>query len=102
MIQMKNKKARLDFMEIFLIIVIILFFVSVSFFAIEGSFAVESSTQACKDLGYKELISWNGEDACEKYNGDIVFVKFNCKGLLWNVECSAKQIKVGEVYGVIK
>jgi len=61
---------------------------------------------ACTKLGFEKYSgsSISGiPDSCEDNEGNIHFVKVECKNLfIWfkGMECSAKEIKVGEVWGV--
>ena len=56
---------------------------------------------ACKDLGYSEYYKSSSPQTCEDIDGNLHYVKLDCTGLIFK-SCTAKNIKVGDVTGIIK
>ena len=67
---------------------------------IDTEFIDAQKKDACKQIGFKTNTYYMEIPSCEDKQGNIHFVKFDCTmlKLAWD-ECSAKEIKVGEVWG---
>ncbi len=95
---MKNKKATLEFKLV--IIFLILFFGFLFYLIIDTAFLDSARKDGCKEIGFKRNTDYMEIPSCEDKQGNIHFVKFDCKVMRWfGDECSAKKIKVGEVWG---
>lgn len=83
------------------IIFIMLFIGSLMVLAIDSSFLQYKQDDACKEIGLKNPLKLDGGlNTCEDKLGNRHFVKFDCTYLKFHVnKCSAKKIKVGEVWG---
>lgn len=68
---------------------------------ISGEITTTSQEKACKELGYESYHWKNNPSTCEDSEGNLHYVKMSCHGI-FNVECIAKNIKVGDVTGVLK
>ena len=52
--------------------------------------------QSCKDIGMEYHVAM-GTKFCVDTLGNAHYAKFNCKGTLWNKECTAQLISIGDV-----
>ena len=63
----------------------------------------DSRGNACRELGFEKESYWNEEEVCEDKEGNVNFIKMDCDfeviPLFIEVNCKAKGIKIGEVYG---
>ncbi len=96
----KVQKNPMMFPIILMGILFLLWFLMMVFlFWIFPSFDLEARENSCNKIGFENYISAGGIEYCEDEEDNLHYVKIKCEGGFVHVDCKAKPIKVGEVYG---
>ena len=97
---MKWNRKGFENVDIILIIILIYAIGSLIF-----GWSSSSRTEACKKIGLEDQGYWDDEPVCKDIDGNIHFVNMDCKynffPFVFEKDCKANKIKVGEVWGSI-
>ncbi len=77
-------------------IIFVVVFCLLMFWAIDKIIGTTRTLESCKDIGMEYHYAMD-TTFCVDSLGNAHYAKFKCKGLLWNKECAAQLISIGDV-----
>ena len=86
----------MDKTNIILILVVGVFFCLLMVGAIDNAIENTRTQQSCDKLGMKYYYTMDTK-FCVDSLGNAHYVKFKCEGFLWEKECKAQLISIGDV-----
>ena len=85
-------------MIIFIVLIgifIVLVFIVLPFAILDDRFFRIKKEQSCRNIGMEYELSTNSDfDYCIEPNGNAHFARFDCRGLVWNKECTVQIINI--------
>ena len=82
--------------NICMLIGVILFILFFGLLGTETYNQIKTTKQACKDIGM-EYQYYDDKTFCVDEYGNAEFVIFECEGILWNKECEANILTIGDL-----
>ncbi len=89
---------KYEVLGIGMIITVVVLLMIIFFLLIDLNFQFNKEIEACKNIDMEKQ-EINGFETCVDSQGNANIVKFHCKGLLWNKQCSVQIIKL-QTFGV--